>query len=142
MPQIDCSELLVATPDLFEEHSNISVHFYASLVVICCTLLDKEFSLHYLFLFFVTSLFDQYCLPHLFGMSRCPLCILFLWIFVSVLYNVFYIRFTWQRTADSNEWKVKSLPLRSSFDLSYVNVLSKRDTAAVLNTVQIKWRRS
>ena len=42
-------------------------------------------TLKYLIFFFKKkSLFSQYCLPYLFGISRCFLCILFLWSFVSV----------------------------------------------------------
>ena len=57
MPQTHSSEMFLTTPDLFEEYSNSCLQFWASLVVFYCTLLDKEFYLYYLLLFFLNNYF-------------------------------------------------------------------------------------
>ena len=76
-----------ATSDLYEEHFNIFLWFYTSLVVYYCMLLDQKVVLYnfFFFSFFKISLFGKYCLPYLFTHFRC----LFNGIRVSVLHNVF-----------------------------------------------------
>lgn len=62
----DCSEtFLLTTLDLFEELSNIYLELSASLVVVYFILLHKEFYCYYVFIFFLTRLFVQYCLSTL-----------------------------------------------------------------------------